>query len=131
MVDLNTQAQPAPDNVHNLLYPTYRLTEIVGTAQGSVDEVISNGLTRAATTLHSLDWFEVVQIRGSIQVDAALDEWIGLSARAGLQEDIVRAQMAADGRTGALEATAALAANIDNPLLHCQLFSTLPPRGPM
>ncbi len=67
------------------------------------------------------------------QVDAALDEWIGLSARAGLREDIVRAQMVAAGRgrPGALEATAALAAGIDNPLLHCQLFSTLPLRGPM
>ena len=67
MGDLNTQTQPAPDNVHDLLYPTDRMTEIVGTAQGSVDQAISNGLARAATTLHSLDWFEVVQIRGSIR----------------------------------------------------------------
>lgn len=46
--------------------PTYRLTEIVGTSTSSVDEAISSGIKRASATLHNLDWFEVVEIRGSL-----------------------------------------------------------------
>ena len=43
---------------------TYRLTEIVGTSPDGVDSAIRNGLTRAASTLRHLDWFEVTEIRG-------------------------------------------------------------------
>lgn len=45
---------------------TYRVTEIVGTSQDSVDQAIRNGIGRAATTLRHLDWFEVTEIRGQI-----------------------------------------------------------------
>ena len=45
---------------------TYRVTEIVGTAPGSVDEAIRNGIARAAQTLRNLDWFETTEIRGHI-----------------------------------------------------------------
>lgn len=45
---------------------TYRLTEIVGTSDESVDAAIRNGIARAGQTLRHLDWFEVVQIRGQI-----------------------------------------------------------------
>jgi flavin-binding protein dodecin len=43
---------------------TYRLTEIVGTSPDGIDAAIRNGLTRAASTLRHLDWFEVTEIRG-------------------------------------------------------------------
>ncbi|PZG17439.1 dodecin [Nonomuraea aridisoli] len=46
---------------------TYRVTEIVGTSEESVDEAIRNGLRRAAQTLRHLDWFEVTEIRGHIE----------------------------------------------------------------
>ena len=46
--------------------PTYRVTEIVGTAEDSLENAIRNGLSRAKTTLRNLDWFEVSAIRGSI-----------------------------------------------------------------
>ncbi|MEU5432559.1 dodecin [Streptomyces sp. NPDC020719] len=45
---------------------TYRVTEIVGTSPEGVDQAIRNGVARAAQTLHNLDWFEVVQVRGQI-----------------------------------------------------------------
>lgn len=48
---------------------TYRITEIVGTSTGSIDEAIGNGITRAAETLRHLDWFEVSEIRGVIAED--------------------------------------------------------------
>ena len=44
----------------------YRVTEIVGTSADSVDRAIRNGITRAASTIRGLDWFEVVQVRGHI-----------------------------------------------------------------
>ena len=44
----------------------YRVTEIVGTSPDSVDQAIRNGITRAAATIHGLDWFEVGQVRGHI-----------------------------------------------------------------
>jgi flavin-binding protein dodecin len=44
----------------------YRVTELVGTSPDSVDQAIRNGLSRAATTLRNLDWFEVTEIRGQV-----------------------------------------------------------------
>jgi dodecin len=46
---------------------TYKIIELVGVAEASSDQAIQNALTRAATTLQGLDWFEVVQTRGTIQ----------------------------------------------------------------
>jgi flavin-binding protein dodecin len=45
---------------------TYRVTEIVGTSPGSIDEAIRNGIARANQTLRNLDWFETTEIRGHI-----------------------------------------------------------------
>ena len=43
----------------------YRVTEIVGSSADSIDGAIRNAATRAAKTLHHLDWFEVTDIRGN------------------------------------------------------------------
>ena len=45
---------------------TYRVTEIVGSSQESLDAAIRNGIGRAGQTLRNLDWFEVTQVRGQI-----------------------------------------------------------------
>ncbi len=45
---------------------TYRVTEIVGSSETSVDDAIKGGIARASETLHGLDWFEVTEIRGHI-----------------------------------------------------------------
>jgi flavin-binding protein dodecin len=46
---------------------TYRVTEIVGTSDESLDHAIRNGIARASQTLRHLDWFEVTEIRGHIR----------------------------------------------------------------
>lgn len=46
---------------------TYRVTEIVGSSPGSIDEALRNGLDRAGQTLRNLDWFEVQDIRGRLE----------------------------------------------------------------
>jgi hypothetical protein len=45
---------------------TYRLTEIVGTSGQSVEQAIRNALQRTSQTVRNLDWFEVTQVRGTI-----------------------------------------------------------------
>ena len=45
---------------------TYKLTEIVGTSETSMDDAITNGITKAAQTLRNLDWFEVTNVRGHL-----------------------------------------------------------------
>jgi flavin-binding protein dodecin len=46
--------------------PTYKLEEIVGVSERSADDAIRNAVARAAQTLQGLDWFEVVETRGTI-----------------------------------------------------------------
>ncbi len=46
---------------------TYKLEEIVGVSEISSDDAIRNALTRASQTLQGLDWFEVVETRGTIR----------------------------------------------------------------
>ena len=45
---------------------TYVLNEIVGTSTESVHDAMRNGVRRASQTLRNLDWFEMVEVRGSI-----------------------------------------------------------------
>ena len=45
----------------------YSKSEIVGTSTTGIDDAISTAIARASSTLHSLDWFEVTEIRGHIE----------------------------------------------------------------
>ena len=45
----------------------YKVSEIVGTSPTSVDDAIRGAVGKAAETLHGLDWFEVVEVRGHIE----------------------------------------------------------------
>lgn len=45
----------------------YKVIEIVGSSQTGNDDAIRNAIARASSTLKNLDWFEVVEQRGSIQ----------------------------------------------------------------
>jgi dodecin len=44
----------------------YRVIEIVGTSQTSIEEAISSAVSRAEKTLRHLRWFEVVRTSGHI-----------------------------------------------------------------
>lgn len=46
---------------------TYAVNEIVGTSTTDVNEAIRNGIRRANQTVRNLDWFELVEVRGSIE----------------------------------------------------------------
>jgi dodecin len=44
----------------------YRVIEIVGTSQESIDDAIRAGIARASSTLRNLRWFEVVRTSGHV-----------------------------------------------------------------
>lgn len=44
----------------------YRVIQIVGSSERSIDDAINTAITRASKTLRELRWFEVVETRGHI-----------------------------------------------------------------
>lgn len=65
---------------------TYRVTEIVGTSQEGVDQAIRNAISRASSTLRSLDWFEVTEVRGHIEEGEVAHFQVGLKVGFRLDE---------------------------------------------
>lgn len=48
---------------------SYKVTELVGSSQTSVEDAVRHAVGRAAKTLHNMKWFEVGEIRGWIDKD--------------------------------------------------------------
>lgn len=46
---------------------TYRVIEIVGSSEQSIDDAIRSGIERAGKTIRNLRWFEVAKTSGDIQ----------------------------------------------------------------
>lgn len=45
---------------------TYKIVEVVGVSDKTVDEAVRNALAKAQQTLRNIDWFEVKHIRGAV-----------------------------------------------------------------
>jgi flavin-binding protein dodecin len=45
----------------------YKVVELVGTSESSIEDAIQSAISRARETLRNLRWFEVVQTRGHIE----------------------------------------------------------------
>ena len=45
----------------------YKIVELVGTSEHSVDDAIRSAIRRADKTLRHLRWFEVVETRGQVE----------------------------------------------------------------
>ena len=45
----------------------YRVIEIAGSSQTSIQDAIQTAVTRASKTLRNLRWFEVIDTRGHIE----------------------------------------------------------------
>lgn len=45
----------------------YKVVELVGSSETSHAAAIENAMSRAASTLRNMRWFEVVQMRGEIE----------------------------------------------------------------
>ena len=64
---------------------TYVKTEIVGTSDVSISEAINNPIGTASKSLRNLEWFEVIELRGSIRDNKAASYQVTL--KLGLRYD--------------------------------------------
>ena len=64
---------------------TYKVVELVGSSSASVQEAIDGAIARAAQTIRNLDWFEVREIRGTI--DDGRANWYQVKVGVGLRVD--------------------------------------------
>lgn len=46
---------------------TYKLIELVGVSENSIQEAIRHAITRASRSLKGIDWFEMTEVRGLVQ----------------------------------------------------------------
>lgn len=53
---------PAAEKDH-----VYKLLELVGSSETSIEDAIKNAISRASKTVREMKWFEVVQTRGHIE----------------------------------------------------------------
>jgi dodecin len=60
--------------------PVYKLIELVGTSQNSISDAIENAVARANVSLRNLGWFEVTQIRGSLENGVIKDYQVAVKA---------------------------------------------------
>jgi hypothetical protein len=44
----------------------YRIIEVAGSSEKSIEDAIQNAISRASRTLRQVGWFEVVQTRGHV-----------------------------------------------------------------
>ena len=44
----------------------YRLSEIVGSSETSVDDAIRTAIRKASSTVRNVEWFETTEIRGHV-----------------------------------------------------------------
>lgn len=66
--------------------PVYKVIELVGTSPNSISEAIDTAISRAATSLRNLGWFEVTQIRGSLASSTVKEYQVTLKAGFTLEE---------------------------------------------
>ena len=45
----------------------YKILELVGSSENSIEDAIKNAVSRAAKSVREMKWFEVVQTRGHIE----------------------------------------------------------------
>jgi len=46
---------------------TFKMVEIVGVSEDSIQQAVRNALEKASQTLRNIDWFEVTAIRGWVR----------------------------------------------------------------
>jgi dodecin len=52
---------------------TYKIIEVVGVSEDSVQQAVRNAITKARQTIRNIDWFEVGPIRGAVHKGGELE----------------------------------------------------------
>jgi len=45
----------------------YKILELVGSSEKSIEDATQNAISRASKTIREMKWFEVVQVRGHVE----------------------------------------------------------------
>jgi flavin-binding protein dodecin len=53
----------------------YKIIELTGTSQTSVEEAVQNALTKASKSVRNLRWFQVLETRGDIGPEGKVGHW--------------------------------------------------------
>jgi dodecin len=53
----------------------YKIIELTGTSQTSIEDAIQHALTRASKKVRNLRWFQVVETRGDINNEGKVGHW--------------------------------------------------------
>ena len=65
-IDFAARSALASREVMNPDHHIYRVIELVGTSEESIEDAINSAISRANSTLRNLRWFEVVRTSGHI-----------------------------------------------------------------
>ena len=52
----------------------YKVVELVGSSSTSIEDAVQNALSKAAASVRSMRWFEVIETRGYVE-DAKVAYW--------------------------------------------------------
>jgi flavin-binding protein dodecin len=65
--DTSVKLGGGPTKEMNMKDPVYKLIELTGTSETSIEEAVENAIKRAHKTIKNLCWFQVVETRGNIE----------------------------------------------------------------
>jgi flavin-binding protein dodecin len=65
--DYQTPAAAVRQGGHRMPDHVYRIIEVAGSSENSIEDAIRNAVDRASRTLRQVGWFEVVQTRGHVE----------------------------------------------------------------
>ncbi|MGB7622667.1 MAG: dodecin [Terriglobia bacterium] len=47
----------------------YKQIELTGTSKTNIEDAIQNAIAKAAKTIHHIQWFQVIEVRGSVEAN--------------------------------------------------------------
>ena len=65
--DVSGRGSAPKEQAHPMSEHVYKKIELVGSSPVSIEAAIENAVARAAQTIHSMRWLEVVETRGHIE----------------------------------------------------------------
>lgn len=53
--------------------PVYKKIELIGSSSKGIEDAVNNAITRAGKTIRNMKWFEVAEVRGSLENSRVAD----------------------------------------------------------
>ena len=68
---------------------TYRVVELVGSSETSIEDAIKSAVNKASNTLRHMRWFQVVETRGHIENNAVAHYQVTLKVGFAVEDENV------------------------------------------